>query len=78
MTAAIFLAVSTAVGQAGDIAKQVYNSSQESVFLVYLNDSSGTPSALGSAFLVAPRILVTNAHVADAGTPVLAVGPVRM
>jgi S1-C subfamily serine protease len=78
MTAAIFLAVSTAVGQAGDIAKQVYNSSQESVFLVYLNDSSGTPSALGSAFLVAPRILVTNAHVADAGTPVLAVGPVRI
>jgi hypothetical protein len=67
-----------AIGQAGDEAKKIYSSSQDSVFLVYLNDSSGTPSALGSAFLVAPRLLVTNAHVADAGNPVLAVGPVRI
>ena len=67
-----------ALGQAGDEAKKIYSSSQDSVFLVYLNDSSGTPSALGSAFLVAPRLLVTNAHVADAGSPVLAVGPVRI
>lgn len=65
-------------GQAADTAKQVYDASQESVFLVYLNDSSGAPSALGSAFLVAPRLLVTNAHVAEAGSPVLAVGPVRV
>jgi TPR repeat protein len=71
------LATSTALGQAGDVAKQVYRSSQGSVFLVYVNDSSGTPSALGSAFLVAPRILVTNAHVVEAGTPVLAVGSLR-
>jgi serine protease Do len=65
-------------GQAGDEAKTIYSTSQDSVFLVYLNDSDGTPSALGSAFLVAPRLLVTNAHVADAGSPVLAVGPVRI
>lgn len=72
------LALAFAFGQAGDEAKKIYNASQDSVFLVYLNDSSGTPSALGSAFLVAPRLLVTNAHVVDAGSPVLAVGPVRI
>jgi tetratricopeptide (TPR) repeat protein len=48
------------------------------VFLVYLNDATGTPTALGSAFLVKPRILITNAHVVDSGAPVLAVGPVRI
>jgi len=76
--ATLALANVLVLGQAGDEAKRIYSSSQDSVFLVYLNDSSGTPSALGSAFLVAPRILVTNAHVADAGSPVLAVGPVRI
>jgi hypothetical protein len=80
LVAIAILAVANAFssGQAGDEAKRIYNSSQDSVFLVYLNDSSGAPSALGSAFLVAPRLLVTNAHVADAGSPVLAVGPVRI
>ena len=76
--ATLALAEAFAFGQAGDEAKKIYSASQDSVFLVYLNDSSGTPSALGSAFLVAPRLLVTNAHVADAGSPVLAVGPVRI
>lgn len=65
-------------GQTADTARQVYRSSEESVFLVYLNDSGGVPAALGSAFLVAPRVLVTNAHVVAAGNPVLAVGPVRI
>ena len=64
--------------QTSDTGKQVYSSSQESVFLIYLNDATGSPSALGSGFLVAPHILVTNAHVAEAGSPVLAVGPVRI
>jgi len=73
----VMIAVS-AFGQAGDEAKKIYDSAQDSVFLVYLNDSNGKPSALGSAFLVAPRLLITNAHVADAGIPVLAVGPVRI
>ncbi len=76
--ATLALAEAFAFGQAGDEAKKIYSASQDSVFLVYLNDSSGTPSALGSAFLVAPRLLVTNAHVAYAGSPVLAVGPVRL
>jgi len=72
------LAEAFGFGQAGEEAKKIYSTSQDSVFLVYLNDSGGNPSALGSAFLVAPRLLVTNAHVADAGSPVLAVGPVRI
>jgi S1-C subfamily serine protease len=76
--AILTLAEAFAFGQAGDEAKKIYSASQDSVFLVYLNDSSGTPSALGSAFLIAPRLLVTNAHVADAGSPVLAVRPVRI
>ena len=67
-----------ALGQSDTTAERIYNSSQDSVFLVYLNDNTGSPTALGSAFLVARRTLVTNAHVADAGNPVLAVGPVRL
>lgn len=77
-TAALLLAALSALGQSAETAKDVYNSSQDSVFLIYLNDSSGSPNALGSGFLVAPHTLITNAHVADAGSPVLAVGPVRI
>jgi tetratricopeptide (TPR) repeat protein len=65
-------------GQAIDAAKQVYDLSQNSVFLIYLNDSSGSPTALGSGFLVGSRMLATNAHVANAGSPVLSIGPVRI
>jgi hypothetical protein len=75
---ALLLIPAIGFGQSEDAAQRIYRSSQDSVFLVYLNDSSGSPSALGSAFLVAKRTLVTNAHVADAGSPVLAVGPVRL
>jgi serine protease Do len=74
----VLFAVLSATAQTVDVAKQVYDSSQDSVFLVYLNDATGTPSALGSAFLVAPRVLVTNFHVVKSGSPVLAVGPVRV
>ncbi len=69
---------SSLFGQSEGTAKDVYKRSEQSVFLIYLNDSGGTPTALGSAFLVAPRTLITNAHVVDAGSPVLAVGPVRI
>ncbi len=70
--------VVTIHAQTPDTGKLVYSSSQESVFLIYLNDATGSPDALGSGFLVAPHVLVTNAHVAEAGNPVLAVGPVRI
>lgn len=74
----IQMAISCSLAQTSDSAKNVYDNSEQSVFLVYLNDSSGSPEALGSAFLVAPKTLVTNAHVVKEGTPVLAVGPVRI
>lgn len=74
----VLLATFAAHGQNDDPAKAVFNKSKDSVFLVYLNDSTGKPSALGSAFVVAPHLLITNAHVADAGSPVLAVGPIRV
>jgi len=78
ISAVLFLSTFAAPAQIDDAAKRVYKSSQDSVFLVYLNDISGTPTALGSAFVVGPRLLITNAHVVDAGEPVLAVGPVRI
>lgn len=71
------LAVS-ALGQSDSPAKAVYASAKDSVFLVYLQDAEGSPTALGSAFVVEPHILVTNAHVVKSGNPVLAVGPVRV
>ncbi len=75
----LFLAVVISTEcQANDVGKQVYSATEASVFLVYLNNASGSPSALGSAFLVKPHVLVTNAHVAEAGSPVLSVGPVRL
>ena len=76
--AALVIATATTLAQSDDVAKNVYSSSQNSVFLVYVNGSSGAPKALGSAFLVAPRTLITNAHVVEGGNPVLAVDPVRI
>jgi tetratricopeptide (TPR) repeat protein len=73
---ALLVACASLSGQTTETAKQVYDSSQNSVFLIYLNDSSGSPTALGSGFLVGSRTLATNAHVASAGSPVLSVGPV--
>lgn len=75
---ALFVACASLFGQAVDTAKQVYDGSQNSVFLLYVNDNSGTPTALGSGFLVGPRMLATNVHVVDGGNPVLSVGPVRI
>ena len=66
-------------GQTTDqTAKELYRESEQSVFLIYVNDSGGQPLAFGSGFLVAPRRIVTNEHVINGGTPVLAVGPVRL
>lgn len=78
LLAALFLTNLSGFGQNSDPAERVYKSSENSVFLVYLNDSGGNPDALGSAFLVTSNLLITNAHVVEAGSPVLAVGPVRV
>lgn len=67
-----------ASAQVDTSAKVIYRQSEQSVFLIYTNDSTGSPNALGSGFLVSPRTIVTNAHVIAEGNPVLAVGPVRI
>lgn len=59
-------------------ASAIYRKAEASVFLIYLNNRNGEPSALGSGFLVGPHLVITNAHVVAEGTPVLAVGPVRI
>lgn len=76
----VFLASCAVFGiaQGESPATKIYESSKDSVFLVYLDDTNGAPTALGSAFVVAPHLLITNAHVVDAGKPVLSVGPVRV
>lgn len=75
----IFLSISHGVfAQADSSAKSIYDRSQDSVFLIYTNDSSGTPNSLGSGFMVGAHTIVTNAHVIAGGNPVLAVGPVRI
>lgn len=56
----------------------IYRAAESSVFLIYLNDANGQPTALGSGFLIGPRLIITNAHVVAGGTPVIAVGPVRI
>ncbi len=76
----LFISTTLATGraQSADPAKRIYKDAADSVFLVYLNDASGSPTALGTAFVIGPRMLITNAHVVRLGTPVLAVGPVRI
>ena len=74
----LFATVLSVQAQTDDPGKHIYASSEESVFLIYINDASGTPTALGSGFLVAPQLLVTNHHVVERGEPVLAVGPARI
>jgi hypothetical protein len=49
---ALLLIPATAFGQPDDTAQRIYKSSQDAVFLVYLNDSSGSPTALGTPFLL--------------------------
>ena len=78
LIAIMFAVVFSAQAQTDDPGKNIYASSEESVFLIYVNDASGTPTALGSGFLVAPQLLVTNLHVVEGGEPVLAVGPARI
>jgi tetratricopeptide (TPR) repeat protein len=74
----LLVATTNGFGQKAESAEKIFQQTKDSIFLVYLDDASGKPAALGSAFVVGPHILATNAHVANAGAPVLAVGPVRV
>ena len=70
------LVTSGAVAQSD--ASALYQASEQSIFLIYLNDASGKPTAFGSGFVVGLHEIITNAHVVAGGKPVIAVGPVRI
>jgi tetratricopeptide (TPR) repeat protein len=77
----LFLFLETcAIAQTTKTARQIYDSASPSVFLVRANDSSGKPNlySYGTCFEVAPRTLVTNAHVVAGGSPVLIVDETRV
>jgi tetratricopeptide (TPR) repeat protein len=62
---------------AGDAAT-IYRNGSPAVFLVELRSDSNAVVAIGSAFLVAPDLLVTNAHVVQGGRPFLKTGAVAL
>jgi S1-C subfamily serine protease len=59
-------------------AKSIYQAAEPSVYIIYVNNSQGDAIALGSGFLIGPRRIITNAHVVRDGSPVIAIGPVRI
>jgi hypothetical protein len=64
--------------QESTLGRSIYERNSESVVLLLARDSSGVDVALGSAFWAAPKVLVTNAHVVDAGKIFVKLGPVRL
>jgi len=59
-------------------AATIYRSGSPAVFLVEIRSDSNSVVAIGSAFLVAPDLLVTNAHVVRSGRPFLKTGAVAL
>lgn len=55
-------------------ASEVYRAAAPAVFLVETRTTSGQTVGIGSAFLVEPTRLVTNAHVVEGGEPFLRTG----
>ena len=51
-----------------DRASQIYSDSSKTVFLLVIKSPQGESIAQGSGFLVANRKIVTNEHVARAGS----------
>lgn len=59
-------------------AQRVFAQVSESVFLVEMVDDKGATVATGTAFLIGPKSLLTNAHVVADGECRLRVGPARI
>src|ERR1022692_3307580 len=64
--------------QDSTLGRSIYERNSDSVVLLLARDSSGADVALGSAFWAASKVLVTNAHVVDAGKIFVKLGPVRL
>lgn len=67
-----------ASAQESTLGRSIYERNSDSVVLLLARDSSGVDVALGSAFWAAPKVLVTNAHVVEAGKIFAKLGPVRL
>jgi serine protease Do len=72
------VAISPLYPQESQRAPSIYERHSESVVLLLVRDLNGKDVALGSAFWVAPKLLVTNAHIVDAGRIYVQIGPVRL
>jgi len=72
------LPCSFAHNQDVDQGKRVYQLDSESVFLLYAQSPDGEFVAQGSGFLIANQVIVTNAHVANAGKIFLVLGPAKI
>jgi S1-C subfamily serine protease len=79
VVALMLLSVTSGIGaQESNLGRSIYERNSESVALLVARDSSGVDVSLGLAFWVASKILVTNAHVVDAGKIFVKLGPVRL
>jgi tetratricopeptide (TPR) repeat protein len=72
------ISVTPSAAQESAVGRSIYERSANSVVLLLARDESGKDVALGSAFWIAPKMLITNAHVADAGKLFAQLGPVRL
>lgn len=59
-------------------AAAIYKRDSASVFVLFVQDSTGSFVAQGSGFLIAGDRIVTNAHVADLGRVYVQLGPARV
>ena len=64
--------------QEAALGRSIYERNSESVVLLLARGASGAEIAFGTAFWIAPKILVTNAHVVDAGQMFVKLGPVKL
>lgn len=68
----------TTTPAASELGQQVYARVAHAVFVLDIEDDEGKPVGLGTAFLVRPNELVTNAHVVTGAKIFLRAGPARL
>src|SRR5262245_6332512 len=65
LTLLFHVRVSVAAPQSGE---RVYSTAADSIFVLQMSDSAGTMVGMATGFLVADNLVLTNAHVANAGS----------
>jgi tetratricopeptide (TPR) repeat protein len=66
------------IAQESSAGRRVYEQNSASVALLLAKDTTGADAALGTGFWVEGKKLITNAHVANSGSLVIQIGPVRI